>query len=305
MDPERIAVVRQAYELAATGMLDREVAARLGLKLMHIREILTNPVYWGRLHRGEAARTGPAVDPGLWDQVQVVRSRWKRRHPGYPVNRREYALAGLLFCAGCGRRIIGDTGRYRHTDPCPPFLEARPEEPSPAFPLVRVHGHSYPAATYDGIVPAALAHVAANAAVKASVVGLLAERQHGDATGLARIARDREAALARYLKDRDPQALESTMARLDTEETKAREATQTIDAQATLAYLADLPRLWRETAPERRRNLAEGIFERIEVLGVREAIITPTPEAEAHGWHAVWRHRPDRPQRWVWSGREG
>jgi hypothetical protein len=37
-------------------------------------------------------------------------------------------------------------------------------------------------------------------------------------------------------------------------------------------------------APERRRNLAEASFERIEVLGVKEAIITPTPEAEARGW---------------------
>jgi hypothetical protein len=34
-------------------------AARVGLKLMHIREItLTNPVYRRRLHRGETARTG-------------------------------------------------------------------------------------------------------------------------------------------------------------------------------------------------------------------------------------------------------
>jgi len=31
IDPERMAVVRQAYELGATGMLDREVAARVGL----------------------------------------------------------------------------------------------------------------------------------------------------------------------------------------------------------------------------------------------------------------------------------
>lgn len=55
-----------------------------------------------------------------------------------------------------------------------------------------------------------------------------------------------------------------------------------------VAYLEDLPRLWRETAPERHRNLAEAMFERIEVLGTREAVIHPTPEAVAHGWRELW-----------------
>ena len=86
-------------------------------------------------------------------------------------------------------------------------------------------------------------------------------------------------------------ALDETMARLDIEEAEACEACEAstmIDAKTALDYLADLPGLWRKTAPERRRNLAEAIFERIEVLGVKEAIITPTPEAEAHGWREAW-----------------
>ena len=61
-----------------------------------------------------------------------------------------------------------------------------------------------------------------------------------------------------------------------------------MDPAATLAYLADLPRLWRETAPERHRNLAEAMFERIGVLGAREAVIHPSAEAVAHGWREVW-----------------
>jgi hypothetical protein len=216
-------------------------------------------------------------------------TRFKRRHPGYPIRRREYALAGLLFCAGCGRRLTGHGGRYRHVDPCQAFLDARPDGPPPAFPLVRVNGHSYPADTCDGIVPMVLAHVAANASVQASVVGLLAERTESvDSLALARIAKEREAAMARYLRDRDPLALETTMTRLDQEEAEARSATKTVDPNATLAYLTDLPRLWRETAPERHRNLAEAMFERIEVLGTKEAIIHPTPEAEAHGWRELW-----------------
>lgn len=270
-------------------MFDREVASRVGLRLTHLREVLTNPVYRGRLHRGEPAATGPVIAPELWDKVQLVRGRFRRRHPGYPINRREYALAGILFCASCGRRLTGDTGRYRHVDACQAFLDARPDGPPPSFPLVRVHGHSYPAAAYDGIVPRVLEHIAANASVQASVVGVLEERTEViDSLALARIARERGAALARYVKDRDPQALESTMARLDAEENEARAAAKSLDTRTALAYLADLPRLWKDTPPERHRNLAEAMFERIEVLGTKEAIIHPSPEAEAHGWREVW-----------------
>ncbi len=140
-----------------------------------------------------------------------------------------------------------------------------------------------------GIVPAVLAHVAASASVRASVVGLLEGRTDSvDSLALARIAKGREAAMARYRRDRDPLALETAMARLDREEAEARSSTRTVDPSATVAYLANLPRLWRETAPERHRNLAEAMFERIEVLGTREAIVHPTAEAVAHGWRELW-----------------
>jgi hypothetical protein len=28
----------------------------------------------------------------------------------------------MLRCSACGRRLIGDTGRYRHTEPCEAFI---------------------------------------------------------------------------------------------------------------------------------------------------------------------------------------
>ncbi len=289
VDEERMAVVRQAYELSASGMLDREVALRVGLKLVHVREVLTNPVYRGRLHRGEPSSAGAVVDPALWDAVQLVRGRFSRRFPGrqaFPS--RPYSLGKLLFCAACGRRLIGDTGRYRHLDPCDAFLTARPDSPPAKFPLVRVHGHSYAAEVYDRIVPAALAHVAASASVQSSVVGLLGERSAVDTLTLARIQKDRDAALARYVRDRDPAALESAMARLDAQEADAMALTRVVDPRVALDYLADLPRLWRDSDPVRRQQVAGALFERIDVLGVREATITPSPEAVAHGWREAW-----------------
>ena len=56
------------------------------------------------------------------------------------------------------------------------------------------------------------------------MLGLLEERTEViDSLALARIAKERETALARYVRDRDPLALGSTMARLDAEEAEARD----------------------------------------------------------------------------------
>lgn len=84
-------------------------------------------------------------------------------------------------------------------------------------------------------------------------------------------------AMARYRRDRDPAALEATMAALDRQEAATR-AAQDIDTQPAadvVAYLRDLPRWWAE-APVSRRGLAEALFERIDVLGLRQMHLEPT-----------------------------
>jgi hypothetical protein len=53
----------------------------------------------------------------------------------------------MLRCSACGRRLIGDTGRYRHTEPCEALIAAY-DAPAKA---IRGHhrrtpGHSYQAA---------------------------------------------------------------------------------------------------------------------------------------------------------------
>jgi hypothetical protein len=55
-------------------------------------------------------------------------------------------------------------------------------------------------------------------------VGHLATRLQVDGYCAGRIARDRETAISRYLKDLDARALAGTMARLDIEEAEACEA---------------------------------------------------------------------------------
>lgn len=286
-DPERAGAVGQVYELAARRLTDREVAAATSLGLFTVRGILTSPLYAGRLRTGERAHWPALVDVGLWETVQAIRAR-RRTRDGRPGRRRPYALT-MLHCAACGRHLIGDTGRYRHPDPCPAFV-ARRREPRHRQRGQRrdMPGHSYRADEYEAIARDVLGRAALGSSLVADVVAdvVAATRDpEPDRLALARIGRERDAALVRYRRDRDARALEAAMASLDEQERAARagvELAETMDAAEVVEYLRDLPRLW-DDAPASRRALAEAIFERIEVLGIRRMRITPTPAAIAAG----------------------
>ena len=283
-DPDRVATVVRAFELAAERRTDREVAAATGLSLYTVRGMLTSPLYVGRLRTGERAHWSPVVDPALWETVQAVRATRRTRDGRVPVQRRSYALS-MLHCAHCGRHIIGTVNRYRHPDPvCDEYRSARA---TPARRLRGQHraiyGSSYRSADYEAIVRDVLGLVSIGAERIAAVVDAT-RAPEPDRLALARIGRERDAAVARYRRDRDVLALEASMAALDAEEADVgqRVATPALSAAEVVAYLRDLPRLW-DDAPASRRGLAESLFARIEVLGLRRMHIEPTPAAIAAG----------------------
>jgi hypothetical protein len=74
------------------------------------------------------------------------------------------------------------------------------------------------------------------------------------------------------------------MAALDAPEAEANDGgpAEALEASEVVEYLRDLPRLW-DDAPGSRRALAEALFERVEVLGLRRMRIEPTPSAVAVG----------------------
>ncbi len=79
------------------------------------------------------------------------------------------------------------------------------------------------------------------------------------------------------------------MRRLDHEETVAR-ATHADGPTAAEAvdYLSDLARLWGEAEGSGRRQLAEALFERIDVLGAGKVHVHPSASARAQGWAEAW-----------------
>ncbi len=96
--------------------------------------------------------------------------------------------------------------------------------------------------------------------------------------------------MARYLRDRDTAALDATMRRLDGEEAAARQprVEEGVPADVALRYLRELPETWARR-PEARgaQLLADALFERIEVLGLREATAHLSEHAVRHGLAAV------------------
>jgi hypothetical protein len=154
-----------------------------------------------------------------------------------------------------------------------------------------VRGESYPAEVYDGIIPQALARIAVVAKLRTEAIAAATRptTTTGDLLTVARINREREAATNRYLRDRDTKALEATMSRLDAEEEEARgREPATPTAAEALSYLADLPGAWARGDDAGRRAVAAALFGRIDVLGTREAWVTPTAKAEAYGLTAAW-----------------
>lgn len=103
-DEAKAAIVRRAFELAAVGHTDWEVAAATDLAKTHVGELLANPIYAGRLRTGEPAGIAPIVEPALWSKVQCMWELRRTRTPGRIV-KRHYPLR--LRCSGCHRFLYG------------------------------------------------------------------------------------------------------------------------------------------------------------------------------------------------------
>jgi DNA invertase Pin-like site-specific DNA recombinase len=283
IDEEKAAIVRQAYELAVVGQTDWEVAAQTGLAKTHVAELLTNPVYMGRLRTGEPAGIVPIIEPALWSAVQTARERRQTRTKGRVI-KRSYALR--LRCLGCGRFLYGDIGRYRHPAPtCAAFQDARPFVPRTRGRHTdrRVQGHSYPQPWYEDAIGTLLGEIGGiDEATISEVVRLHGEyRPRADELTLARIGRAKEEAGRQLGINRDVGAWQATMTRLDAEQRLAEVPLpdRRLEPAEIVAYLRSLPRLWADSGPEGRQTIIGSIFARTDVLGFQRLEYDLTPDA--------------------------
>jgi hypothetical protein len=271
VDETKVVTVRRAYELAAVGQTDWEVAAATNLAKTHVGELLTNPIYAGRLRTGEPAGIAPIIEPTLWSKVQSMRELRRTRTPGRIV-KRHYPLR--LRCSGCHRFLYGDIGRYRHPAPtCDKFIAGTPDARRryTKGDDKRAGGHSYPKEWYEDAIGALLAEVGS---VDDFTMTEVVRRYHDrpprvDGAALARVARERDEAGRRLGRTRDVLAWQREMAQLDAEEQAAREPLEAarLSSAEVVAYLRSLPSLWADSGPDARQVLASALFARMDVLG--------------------------------------
>ena len=143
----------------------------------------------GGATRGDALRVGLLLVESARRHLEVrrvpiaaVKSKRRLAIPLDPRDRRGIDDRGLgierghmLYCAACGRHLIGQQDRYRHNFACEEWLAAK-ASPRRAFRNAIDHwgkGMSYPADAFEGIVRQALTHVSANAKLSADVEGRL------------------------------------------------------------------------------------------------------------------------------------
>jgi hypothetical protein len=112
------------------------------------------------------------------------------------------AYALRLRCAGCGKYLFGDVGRYRHPPPtCEDFLAAKPvvrrrRARNRDRPDTRIKGNSYPMEWYEDAVGELLGHIGSlDDITMTEVVRLYGQDlAKPDELTLARIERERDEA---------------------------------------------------------------------------------------------------------------
>jgi hypothetical protein len=263
----------------------------MATRVSHVGELLTNPIYAGRLRTGEPAGIAPIVEPALWSKVQSMRELRRTRTPGRIV-KRNYPLR--LRCSGCQRFLYGDVRRYRHPAPtCDAFIAGTPDARRryTKGDDKRAGGHSYPQTWYEDAIGLLLSEVGS---VDDVTITEVVRRYHDrptrvDDAALARISREREEASRRLAKSRDVMVWQREMAQLDAEEQAAREPVERgrLASSEVVAYLRSLPSLWSDSGPDGRQALATALFARTDVQGFERMEYELTPEAIELGLDAA------------------
>ena len=207
-----------------------------------------------------------------------------------------YALR--LCCAGCGKYLFGDVGRYRHPPPtCEGFLAAKPvvrcrRARNREGIDTRIKGHSYPQEWYEDAVGELLGKVGSlDDQAMTEVVRLYGEGlAKPDELTLARIEREREEASQRLAKTRDVAALaghDGAGSMRSSRWPGSHASSSAWHPTRSSRTSRSLPKLWNDSGPEGRQAIAAALFTKLEVEGYTKMRYELTPDAVTLGLGAA------------------
>jgi DNA invertase Pin-like site-specific DNA recombinase len=284
--------LRLAFELAAAGKSDREIARGLndaGYRTTGnrghnpftkdtVRTMLINRFYVGDLPDGQGGwvpgKHAAFVDPALFERAQTARAANTSRPRWVESKRQPWALSGVAVCGGCGANVNAlshSTGRRRIR--CAGRTQGNGcEEPS----------------CYADVIEDQIGELLAGFAVPEEERGrLLAawryyqSRDTGTAAERIRLNRrlarlkdlylDGEMDRAEYQAER--KAVADALAALPTEGDPASDA-----GERLAAFLADVASAWKVSTPTERNKLARQLFASVVVSNRTAVAVVPRPD---------------------------
>lgn len=298
IDPSSIGKVVAVFERYANGDVSYEqVGQSLGIEAGSIRELLRNPIYNGFVRRYRrsaqeerqpaAWRDNPPVSDDLWERVQTIKARRTRSSGQRSPNRTPPLLSGLLECA-CGTKLRANGSQGK---------PARPVVIHPGTCELWGDRRTYPTAWYDDAIGAQVSSIHLDDLTLARIVSALTSAPRPSGTGKVRLERRKRELALEHAASRltDAQYLEA-VAVLRQEQVEEAPSVR-LEAADVLNELRRLPALWQNASPEKRRNLATGVYERIVVRGRTFVRASLTPWAEARGLLLALPERIERVSR--------
>ncbi len=283
-----------AFELAAAGQTDREVAQALNRAEYRttgnrganpftkdtVRVILQNRFYLGELPDGNGGtlpgKHGAMIEPGLFARAQTARAANTKKPIRMGRNYIPWALSGLAVCATCGSSIV---------------VHGRPDGRKRVRCAGRAQGNGCAAPTFfAAAAEEQLAEVLARFAIPEDERGpLLTAWQRSrrrDVNGAAERAR-LERKLARlqelYLEGDLDRTLYQAQKAAIAQELAALPPDEAQDAGTgprLAAFLADVASAWRVATPEERNRLARQLLSGAVVENKTVVAVVPRPELE-------------------------
>lgn len=123
-------IVRQMFDLAASGSRPQEIADRFNLERVigpgartanwtarQVLKMLSNPIYAGSIHGGQRTLPGlheAIITPAEFEQIRQAIASRRSRAPGRTNAAIDWPLRGLLICGSCGRAMSPSISGYKN-----------------------------------------------------------------------------------------------------------------------------------------------------------------------------------------------
>jgi len=292
-NPDTYPGLTMAFQLAALGKSDRQIAVALNAKGYRtagnqgnqpfssdtVRGILTNRFYIGELPDGNGGyikgKHKPFISQALWDAAQEARARNRKSPKNYPSLGTLSSLTGYAYCWHCrGRMRTGSTKNGKKRIMCANRIKGRGCEQQSA--VLDVYEAQLEAYLENFIIPNDYQQKILDAHSQLEAAYDDSEKRRNEL--LARLERNKklfrwgDIGEQEYIAEKDN--IEKELRLL----VPPQKDVKVLDKLAT--FLANVAQAWREADQEQRNALGRQLFDEVWLKDKRVIAVKPRAELE-------------------------